>query len=343
MSANNPNLVPADPIEDVPVDQPVAEEHSREAETVQETPKTGGKRARRGATSTSQSSRKRPSSRFALVWRRLKRKPNFWIGGVVLGLIILFAIFGNIPNIYELGEADPYSFNSPPGAQHWFGTDSIGMDLYASMVEALRKSLLIGLLAAPAATLIAATVGALAGYLGGWVEMAANWVINLLLVLPVFYVLMIVSPLLSSMSWLVLVVAIAGFTWMIMAQIVKNQTKSLKDREYVKAARYMGVGTATILHRHIIPNVASLLIVDAALGVSGAILSETALSFFGLGIQPPDVSLGTLISNGQNAVLTRPWLFLIPAAFLVALLTAVNLIGDALRDAIDPTSEVNRA
>ncbi|MCT1806344.1 ABC transporter permease [Dermabacter hominis] len=301
-----------------------------------------GKGANPGGDKTGQK-RQKPLSRWALVWRRLKRKPNFWIGAIVLGGIVLFALFGNIPNVYELGEADSYSYNSPPGAQHWFGTDSIGVDLYASMVEALRKSLLIGLLAAPAATLIAAFVGSLAGYLGGKFETFVNWVINLLLVLPVFYVLMIISPLLSNVSWIVIVVAIAGFGWMIMAQIVKNQTKSLKDREYVKAARYMGVGTGTILARHIIPNVASLLIIDACLGVSGAILSETSLSFFGLGIQPPDVSLGTLIANGQNAVLTRWWLFVIPASFLVALLTSVNLLGDALRDAIDPTSEVNRA
>lgn len=363
MSANNPNIPPAEAPSKLPLDHPATEELAKDAQAdgvdaqipATETAdaaaaaapatesKESGKRAKRGGRSTADAKPSRPTSRAALVWRRLKRKPNFWIGGTILTFIILFALFGNIPNIYEVGEADPYSFNSPPSAQHWFGTDAIGMDLYANMVEALRKSLLIGLLAAPAATIIAATIGSLAGYLGGWVEMATNWVINLLLVLPVFYVLMIVSPLLSSMSWLVLVLAIALFGWMIMAQIVKNQTKSLKDREYVKAARYMGVGTLTILHRHIIPNVASLLIIDAALGVSGAILSETALSFFGLGIQPPDVSLGTLISEGQNAVLTRPWLFLFPAAFLVALLTAVNLIGDALRDAIDPTSEVNRA
>lgn len=288
-------------------------------------------------------SRQRPVSRAGLVSMRLKRKPNFWIGASVIAGIVLFAIFGAMPNIYELGEQDKYNLNSPPSAQHWFGTDSIGVDLYVSLVHALRKSLLIGFLAAPLATLIAALLGSLAGYLGGWVETLTNWLVNLLLVLPVFYVLMIVSPLLASMSWMILIVAIGAFGWMVMAQIVKNQTKSLKDREYVKAARYMGVGTFTILRRHIVPNVASLLIIDAALGVSGAVLSETALSFFGLGIQPPDISLGVLIANGQNAVTTRPWLFIFPAAFLVALLTAVNLVGDALRDAIDPTSEVNRA
>lgn len=285
---------------------------------------------------------RRPVSRSALVWRRLRRKPNFWVGATIVLLIVLFALVGNIPNLYGFGEQDPYGFNAKPGAQHWFGADAIGVDLYASMVYALRKSLLIGFIAAPLATILAALIGSLAGYLGGVVETATNWVINLLLVLPVFYVLMILSPALSSKSWIVLVVAIGAFSWMIMAQIVKNQTKSLKEREHVKAARFMGVGTFTILIRHIIPNVASLLIIDCALGVSGAILAETALSYFGLGIQPPDASLGTLLQDGTSAAVSRPWLFVIPAAFLIALLTGVALIGDALRDAIDPTSEVNR-
>lgn len=285
----------------------------------------------------------KPVSRGRLIWRRLRRKPNFWVGSVILLLIVLFALFGDLFNIYELGQQDRYNFNSPPSSQHYFGTDAIGVDLYASMTEALRKSLLIGFLAAPLATLIAAFMGSMAGYLGGWLETGTNWLINLLLVLPVFYVLMIVSPMLASMSWLILVLAIGLFGWMIMAQIVKNQTKSLKEREYVKAARYMGVGTFTILRRHIIPNVASLLIIDATLGVATAILAETSLSYFGLGIQPPDVSLGTLLQDGTGAAVSRPWLFVIPATFLVTLLTAVALIGDGLRDAIDPTSEVNRA
>ncbi len=186
----------------------------------------------------------RPVSRNGLVWRRLKRKPNFWIGGGITLAIILFALFGNIPNIYAVGQQDPYGFNAAPGAQHWFGADAIGIDLYASITAALRKSLLIGFIAAPpAATIIAALIGSLAGYLGGPLELFHGWLVNLLLVLPVFYVLMIISPpLLSSMSWMVLVVAIALFGWMIMSQIVKNQTKSLREREFVLAARFTGVG-----------------------------------------------------------------------------------------------------
>ena len=308
-------------------------------------------------TASQQEKAHRPISRGRLVWRRLKGKPNFYIGGAIVLAIVAFALFGDLFNIYTQGQQDSFNFNSPPSAQHYFGTDAIGVDLYASMTSALRTSLLIGFLAAPTATLVAAIMGSLAGYLGGPFEMFTNWLINLLLVLPVFYVLMIVSPAIADPSnlpgaiqwlgfmpaWGLLVIAIGLFSWMIMAQIVKNQTKSLKEREYVKAARFMGVSTPTILRRHIIPNVASLLIIDGALGVAGAILAETSLSFFGLGIQAPDVSLGTLLQDGTGAAVSRPWLFVIPASFLIALLTGVALVGDALRDAIDPTSEVNRA
>ncbi|WP_151904749.1 ABC transporter permease [Brachybacterium ginsengisoli] len=295
-------------------------------------------------------------SRNRLVWKRLKSKPNFWIGATIIALIVLFALLGNLPNIYQYTDTDSFSQNSPPSAQHWFGTDSVGRDLYAGITSGLKMSLVIGFVAAPLATLLAAFLGSLAGYLGGWVETIISWFINLFLVLPVFYILLILSPAIQAPeslpgglkqlalmpSWLLIVLAIACFGWMIMAQIVKNQTKSLKEREFVKAARYMGVGTFTILRRHIIPNVASLLIIDATLGVSGAIIAETSLSFFGLGIQYPQVSLGSLLQNGQSGIIARPWSFYIPSFFLVALLTAVALLGDALRDAIDPTSEVNR-
>ena len=287
--------------------------------------------------------RTRSITRTQLVWRRLKRKPNFWIGSAILLVIVVFALVGNLPNIYALNQRDPYGFNAPPGAQHWFGADAIGIDLYASLTAALRKSLLIGFIAAPAATVIAALFGALAGYVGGVTELFHGWLVNLLLTLPIFYVLMIISPLMASMSWMILVLFIGLFGWMIMSQIVKNQTKSLREREFVLAARFSGVGTFTILTRHIVPNVSSLLIVDATLGVCSAIIAETSLSYFGLGIQPPDVSLGTLLQDGTSAAVARPWLFIFPAGFLVGLLTAVALVGDALRDALDPTSGTDRA
>lgn len=132
------------------------------------------------------------------------------------------------------------------------------------------------------------------------------------------------------------------FGWMIMAQVVRNQTKAIKDRDFVRAARYMGVSTPKILSRHIIPNVASILIVDATLGVVSAIIAETSLSYFNLGIQNPDVSIGTLLAEGSGAAATRPWLFVFPAGVLVLMLFAISLMADALRDAIDPTSGANR-
>ncbi len=285
----------------------------------------------------------KPISRNQLVWRRLRKKPQFWIGGGILLVIILVAIFGNTFNIWGPNDQDFSAFSEPPSSQHWFGTDSIGQDLFARLVIGLRKSLLIGLVSGPAIAILAGLIGSLAGYVGGKVETGINWIISLMLTIPAFYILMIVSPMIKGADWVVLVFFIAGFGWMVTAQIVKNQTKSLKEREFVKAARYMGVGTFRTMLRHIIPNVASLLIIDAGLSVSSAILAETSLSFFGLGIQPPDSSLGTLLSDGQSAATTRPWLFVFPAAFLILLLTAVNIMGDALRDAIDPTSEVDRA
>ena len=183
----------------------------------------------------------------------------------------------------------------------------------------------------------------MAGYLGGRADSVIGWFIHLLLVIPSFFILVLLSPLTRGLSWLALTLFLAIFSWMIMAQVVRNQTRSLRNRDFVRAARYMGMPTRKILGRHILPNIASLLIIDATLGVVATIMAETSLSYFGFGVQKPDVSLGTLLADGTAAALTRPWLFVFPAAVLIILLFAISLIGDALRDAIDPTSGVNRA
>ncbi|WP_449374609.1 ABC transporter permease [Arthrobacter psychrolactophilus] len=165
---------------------------------------------------------------------------------------------------------------------------------------------------------------------------------DLLLVLPSLFLFILLSRVFKSLSWVALIFLLAGFGWMIMARVIRAQTKSLRERDFIKAARFMGVDTWTIIRRHVLPNVSSLLIIDATLGVGAAILSETTLSFFGFGIQAPDVSLGTLLSAGQGAAATRPWLFVFPAAILVFTVLSASLVGDALRDAVDPTSGVNR-
>ena len=282
------------------------------------------------------------SSRGRLIWLRLRATPRFWIGAFVVIAMILWAIFGLWLTKWSPTDQDLINSRGGPSGSHWFGTDDIGQDIYAETVVGLRKSLAIGLIAGPLSTIISAFVGSFAGYVGGKADSVISWFINLLLVLPYFFLLVLISPWLKSYSWVALIFFIAAFTWMVMAQVIRAQTKSLRDRDFVKAARFMGVSTGKIIRRHIIPNVASLLIIDATLGVVYAIMAETSLSYFGFGIQPPQVSLGTLLADGTSAATTRPSVFLFPAGALILLLFAVSLIGDALRDAVDPTSGATR-
>lgn len=280
----------------------------------------------------------RNRSRASLILRRVFSTKRAWIGSTVLGFIILWAFIG--PYLYQWNylDQDGLAFSVPPSASHWFGTNDIGQDVYAQTLIGLQKSLIIGLIVGPLAALIAGFVGATAGYLGGVWDRVIVWFIDLLLVLPSLYLLVLLSPLFKSLSWLALVVFLALFGWMVLARVIRGQTMSLREREYVKAARFMGVSGFAIIRRHILPNVASLLIIDATLGIGAAILAETTLSFFGFGVQPPDVSLGTLLALGSGSAITRPWLFVFPAAILVITVLASSLLGDALRDAIDPTS-----
>lgn len=277
-------------------------------------------------------------SRSGVILRRVFSTKRAWIGASVLTFIILWAFIGPYLYRWNFLDQDGLAFSSPPSGDHWFGTNDIGQDVYAQTLIGLQKSLVIGLIVGPLAALIAGFVGATAGYLGGAWDRSIVWVIDLLLVLPSLYLLVLLSPLFKSLSWLALVVFLAIFGWMVLARVIRGQTMSLREREYVKAARFMGVSGFAIIRRHILPNVASLLIIDATLGIGAAILSETTLSFFGFGVQPPDVSLGTLLAAGSSAAVTRPWLFVFPAAILIITVLASSLLGDALRDAIDPTS-----
>jgi peptide/nickel transport system permease protein len=205
------------------------------------------------------------------------------------------AFLGPLLTVWGYAEQDPNAYLQPPSAQHWFGTTQIGEDVFAQTLRGLQKSLTIGLLVGLISTGLAAVVGATAGYFGGWVDRALMWVVDLLLVLPSFLIIAILSPSFRGKTWLIFVVLLAAFAWMISARIVRGMTLSLREREFVLAARFMGVPPWRIIARHIVPNMASLLIIDATVTVGGAILLETGLSYFGFGVQPPDVSLGTLI------------------------------------------------
>lgn len=277
------------------------------------------------------------AGRWKLVLRRFLRTKRGLLGLVVLVLLILLAFVGPHLTKWSYTDHDFENFLTGPTGTHWFGTDQTGLDMFAATMRGAQKSILIGLLVAILATGIAAIVGSTAGYLGGWADRILMWIVDLLLVVPSFLIIAIMSSHYAG-NWLLFVVLLGMFIWQITARIVRGQTLALKEREYVLAARYMGVARWKIIFSHVLPNLSSLLIIDATINVSTAIITEAGLSFFGFGVQPPDVSLGTLLSDGQNAAFTYPWLFLFPAAFLVLLVLAVNLVGDALRDALDPSA-----
>ncbi|MEW1836816.1 ABC transporter permease [Nonomuraea angiospora] len=277
--------------------------------------------------------------RSKVVLRRLVRNKQARYGFVALLLLVALAYLGPYFGPYDWQDKDFMAFLSAPDGDHWWGTTSIGQDMYAITLRGMQKSIIIGFLVALISTGLAAVVGAFAGYFGGWVDRALMWGVDLLLVLPSFLIIAIISPQLKAgSSWLWFVVLLAAFSWMITSRVVRSMTISLREREYVQAAVYMGIPRWKIIFRHIVPNLSSLLIIDATVNVSGAIIGEAALSFFGFGIQPPDVSLGTLIATGSGNATGYPWLFAFPAGLLVLLVLSVNLIGDGLRDALDPGS-----
>ncbi|MEH3138663.1 MAG: ABC transporter permease [Mycobacterium kyogaense] len=276
-------------------------------------------------------------SRRALVWRRFRRNRPAMVSVVVL--VLLFVSCWALPPLlpYSYTDLDYYALQQPPSPQHWFGTNALGQDLLAQTLRGMQKSMVIGVCVAVISTLVAATVGAVAGYFGGWRDTALMWFVDLLLVVPGFILIAIITPSTRGAGTVVwLIVLLAAFSWMISSRMVRGLTMSLRDREFVAAARYMGVSNTRIIARHIVPNVASILIIDTTLNVGVAILAETGLSFLGFGVQPPDVSLGTLIAAGTGSVTTFPWVFLFPAGVLVTIVLCANLIGDGLRDALDP-------
>jgi ABC-type dipeptide/oligopeptide/nickel transport system permease subunit len=278
-------------------------------------------------------------SRGQLVWRRFRRNRAGMAGIAMLGFLFFLAFVGPHLTHWTYEDIDPNAFLKPPSLTHWFGTNQIGQDVFAQTMRGLQKSLVIGLLVGVLSTSIAAVVGATAGYFGGWVENVNLFTISLMLVLPDFLIIAIISPRLHDASWLWFVLLLAIFQWTLTALVIHSLTLSLKQREFISAARFMGVPSRTIIGRHLLPNMASFLIIDATITVGAAVLLETGLSYFGFGIQPPDVSLGTLIADGTASAITFPWLFLFAGGFLVITVLAVSVIGDALRDAIDPQSK----
>ncbi|KOX24210.1 ABC transporter permease [Nocardiopsis sp. NRRL B-16309] len=282
-------------------------------------------------------------SRLRDLGRRLIGTRRVVVGLLLLVLLAAVAFLGPLVSPWEPGERDFSAMLEGPTTEHWAGTNRTGQDIFTQATAGLRKSLLIGLLVAVFSTGFAALVGAFAGYVGGVTDRGLMWTADLALVLPNFVILAILSThFAGDGGWLVLVVLLAAFSWMVTSKMVRGLTISLREREYIHAARFMGVPAHTIVLRHILPNMSSLLIADATIMVSGAIIGETALSYFGLGVQSPDISLGMVIAAGSAFATTAPWVFAFPTLLLIVMVLAVNMVGDGLRDALDPQSTSRR-
>ena len=292
------------------------------------------------ATSTDGSPiRSKRLSRRALLFRRFLRNKTAVVGVVMYLVLALVAIFGPaVLTKWTYTEIDRTSFLKAPSWKHLLGTTQTGRDVLAMCLAGLRKSMLIAIVVGIGATTIAAVVGSTAAYFGGWWERIALWGIDMLLVLPALLVIALFMRNVDTHLAVWLAFWLMALSWMLSARVVRSLTMSVRDREYVTAARYMGVPSMTIIFRHILPNITSLLIIDATIGIGGAVLAETGLSFFGFGIRSPEVSLGTVLSEGSRMATTFPWVFYGASMFLVWMIVSVNFIGDGLRDAFDPSS-----
>ena len=223
----------------------------------------------------------------------------------------------------------------PPSGAHWLGTDDAGYDLFRLVLHGSRVSLLIGFLSVGIAITLGTLVGAVAGYAGGWTDAGLMRIVDLFLSVPRLVLLITVVALFqSSIPLIVIVLGLTG--WMGVARLVRGQVLAVKEREHVLAARALGYRPLRILARHVLPNVMTPVIVAATLGIGNAILAEAALSYLGLGVQPPDTSWGLIIFSGQDRMLDAWWITAFPGIAIVLTVMAFNLVGDGLRDALDP-------
>ena len=235
--------------------------------------------------------------------------------------------------------------NVPPSLAHPFGTNAIGNDMFAQVMRGVEKDIQIALTVAAMATLIGVTVGAIAGFYRGWVDSLLMRFVDLVLVVPILAVLIVLANKLAkeSSNWLGLAIIIGALSWTYVARLVRADFLVLRERDFVEAAKALGATNRRIIVKHMLPNAIGPIIVNATLTVALSIVLESTLSYLGLGVQPPDVSLGLLVAQGQDSATTEWWLFVFPVAFLVILILSIFLIGDGLREAFDPKKSRVRA
>jgi peptide/nickel transport system permease protein len=274
-------------------------------------------------------------------WRQLRRHRLAMIGLGVLAVLILVSVFAPFLTPFEPDKTSLRERFQPPSSVHWMGTDELGRDVFTRLLYGGRISLAIGLLVAFLTTVVGSLVGAGAAYVGGPTDEVAMRVVDVLRCLPVIPILIVVAQVsylrlgIKGGFWSVVIILVLVY-WTGVARIVRGVVLSLKQQEFVTSARCIGVSSPSIVVRHLLPNAMAPMIVATTLGAGIAINAETALSFLGLGIQPPNSSWGTLLFNAQAYIWNDPWIAVFPGIAIFLALLSLNFMGDGLRDALDP-------
>jgi peptide/nickel transport system permease protein len=287
----------------------------------------------------------KPRSQWYYVRTRFLRHRLAVASLIFLIFLILLAIFAKRVSPYAYDELDLFNIAQAPTREghHWFGTDLLGRDYLSRVIYGLRTSLWVAMLVAGLTTAIGTTIGSIAGYYGGTVDNLLMRFTDLVLTLPTLAVLLTASVFLGNGDPVRVGIILAFLFWTGLARIVRGIFLSLREKEFVEAAKAAGAGDARIIVRHLLPNAVGPIIVSMTLIIAAAILVEAALSFLGFGIQPPTPALGKLIADGQTQGLESWWLVTFPGLVIVVIALAVNFIGDGLRDALDPTQRRMRA
>jgi peptide/nickel transport system permease protein len=277
------------------------------------------------------------------VLNRLLHRPPAVFGLVVIAIVVIVALFAAWVAPYDPGEQffEGLTLEGaplPPNGQFLFGTDLLGRDLLSRLIFGAQTSLVIGIVANGIAVLIGATIGITAGYFRGWVGTILMRFTDLMMSFPALLLAIVLAAIFKPSLWIVVMV-IAMVNWVQVARILYTETRSLAEREFITAERSLGAGPVRILWHHILPHLVSTIVVWGTLGISTTVLLEATLSFLGIGVQPPIPSWGNIIFENQTYFANAPWLVFIPGAAIILLALSFNLVGDALRDILDPTQQ----
>ncbi|MDA3902755.1 MAG: ABC transporter permease [Desulfuromusa sp.] len=269
-----------------------------------------------------------------VIWQQLRHNRMALVGAGIVLLMFLMAVAASFTGV------DPAAINIgqsllPPSITHPFGTDDLGREVLVRMLYGARISLLVGFVAVGISTLIGIILGALAGYYGGWIDALVMRFVDIMLCFPTFFLILAVIAFLDPSIWNIMIV-IGLTSWMGVARLIRAEFLSLRQRDFVLAAQALGATDLRLIFRHILPNAMSPVLVSATLGVAGAILTESALSFLGIGVQPPTPSWGNMLIIGKQTLGSAWWLSVIPGLAILITVLGYNLLGEGIRDALDP-------